>query len=161
MTDILAILSDEDLQALATGYDRPFLTGAAAGMIGYAKAQGLATWIGDTIYKAGLPATSLEYFERELVITAVVAAERDVFVLSGHIYWLLMEYLARGDASIRPVEKIADTLMTVAAYRGVNNFRLSRQVVEDVLKVLKAAVVAKTTRTQDILPLMVTAFPPR
>ena len=94
-------------------------------MIGYSKAAGLAQWIGDVVYndspdgRSTAKITSLAPAQREAVIIATVAAERDTFVLSGHLYWGLMEGLS--------VENLADILLTVASYSGINNFRLSRR----------------------------------
>lgn len=157
----MTILDSSDLALLKAGYDRAYLTGKAAAMISYSKAQGLASWIGNTIYRLNGPPSSLEFYEREIVITAVVAAQGDVFVLSGHIYWTLMEYLSRSDSSINPVEKVADVLLTVAAYQGVNNFRASRDVLQDVLRVLKIACTNGQATTQEILPRLLEEFPSR
>ncbi len=135
--ELLKILPKAAVDRLRKGYDRNALNFIAKVMIGYPKASGLAQWIGDVVYndtpdgRDTTTVTSLTPAQREMVIIATVAAERDTFVLSGHLYWGLMEGLS--------VENLGDILLTVAAYSGVNNFRLSRQVLEDVLEELDAA----------------------
>jgi alkylhydroperoxidase/carboxymuconolactone decarboxylase family protein YurZ len=167
MNSILNILSLQDLRDLRNGYNRDFLNEKAAKMIGYEKAEGLAGWVADVIYKTGDPnkvmVSSLDYYQREIAILAVTAAQRDTFVMSGHVYWLLMELLKGPCANeeLSAVAKVADVLLTAAAYTGVNNFRLSRTVLVDVLNVLKASCAAGITDTPQILVKMMEKFPPR
>jgi alkylhydroperoxidase/carboxymuconolactone decarboxylase family protein YurZ len=164
MTSLLTILSDRDLGDLARGYDREFHHRAASQMVGYEKASGFASWIGGTVYRDGQPSSSLEHHEREIAILAVAAIQRDTFVLSGHIYWTLMELL-RGPLAVGPpalaVEKVADVLLTVGAYAGINNFRLARTVLEDVLKMLKRACEAGECASAQIFPRLAESFPRR
>lgn len=161
------ILTIDELRALRDGYDRNFLTQGARKMIGYEKAQGLADWIGEVVYRMGDPSkvkvSSLAFFEREIVIVTVAAVQRDVFVLSGHFYWLLMELLLGPCANDEPtaVAKLADVVVTVAAYAGVDNFRLSLTVLADVLKVLKACYAEGAVSTKEVLGYLKAAFPPR
>jgi alkylhydroperoxidase/carboxymuconolactone decarboxylase family protein YurZ len=163
--ELLKILPKAAVERLRKSYDRNALTFIAKVMIGYPKAGGLAQWIGDVVYndtpdgRDTTTVTSLSPAQREMVIIATVAAERDTFVLSGHLYWGLMEGLS--------VENLADVLLTVAAYSGVNNFRLSRQVLEDVLEELDAAdqEAASTKGTQrstiDVIRRLKKKFPDR
>jgi alkylhydroperoxidase/carboxymuconolactone decarboxylase family protein YurZ len=129
---LLDILTSEDLAILRAGYDPSFLLGLAPRMVSYPKAAGFVGWISDVVFTYGAKASSLSPAAREMVIVAVMATERDTFVLSGHLYWALMEGLS--------VEQIGDTLATVATYRGINDLRYSLAVFQDVLLLLKKAV---------------------
>jgi len=133
MTDLLSVLSPDDVALLRSNYSREFLLTAAANMLPHRKAEGLVGWISSVVFQSNATGTnSLSAAQRELVIISVVATERDSFVLSGHLYWALMEGLS--------VENIADTLMTVGTYTGVNDFRYSSNVFLAVLGVLQKAV---------------------
>jgi alkylhydroperoxidase/carboxymuconolactone decarboxylase family protein YurZ len=153
--DLLAILSPEGLETLRRGYDQPFLLKAAQRMIPYHKMQRLTDWMLDVVYGAGADATSLSPRERELVLMGVIAAQRDTFVLAGRIYWGLMTGLS--------VENVADVLMTVAGYTGVNNVRLNVNVLTDVLQVLAraAATGGEAAATPAVLRELTKTFPKR
>ena len=153
--DLLGILSDQALRTLRAGFDRPFLMAAAARMITYHKAQGLTEWIRDVVYAAGPDPTSLSPRERELVLLGVISAQRDAFVLSGRIYWGLMEGLS--------VENVADALTSAGTYTGVNTFRFSVNVLIDVLQVLARAAETggEAAATPAVLRAMMAAFPRR
>jgi alkylhydroperoxidase/carboxymuconolactone decarboxylase family protein YurZ len=133
-TPLQDILTPQELALLRSHYNRDCLARLAPRMIPWPKAAGLVEWISDVVFTPGSATSSLSHGEREMVIVAVMAMQRDTVVLSGHLYWALMEDLS--------VEKIADTLMTVAAYRGVNTLRYALAVFRDVLLLLKKAVAA-------------------
>jgi len=170
----LPILDDAAMRKLRSGYDRKFLLGFAQSEVAYAKDAPLVAWIANTIFDASAPdhsgpVSSLTPWERELAIICVASVQRDTFVLSGHIYWALMEWEPPvGDPApaTRSIEKIADLLLTTATYAGVSNLRLSSRVFEDVLGALKdladAAVgPAAIVPTRDVLGRLKSLFPAR
>jgi alkylhydroperoxidase/carboxymuconolactone decarboxylase family protein YurZ len=138
------ILTPAELALLRSRYNRDCLARLAPRMIPWPKAAGFVGWTSDVVFTPGPgPGTSsLTHAEREMVIVAVMVTQRDTVVLSGHLYWALMEGLS--------VEKIADTLMTVATYQGVNALRYGLAVLRDVLLLLKDAVRDGKTTVEEL-----------
>jgi alkylhydroperoxidase/carboxymuconolactone decarboxylase family protein YurZ len=104
-------------------------------MVHHAKAKGFVDWISQVVFSSQTGGNSLTPAQREMVILSVLATQRDTFVMAGHIYWALMEGLS--------VEQVADTLMTVATYTGINDLRYSCEVFDRVLALLKDRITSR------------------
>jgi alkylhydroperoxidase/carboxymuconolactone decarboxylase family protein YurZ len=131
------ILTDDDLELLRRQYVRDVLLGLAPRMVHHAKAKGFVDWISQVVFSSSSQSggNSLTPAQREMVILSVLATQRDTFVMAGHIYWALMEGLS--------VEQVADTLMTVATYTGINDLRYSCEVFDRVLALLKDRITSR------------------
>jgi alkylhydroperoxidase/carboxymuconolactone decarboxylase family protein YurZ len=154
---------DKEFQTLKKNYHVEIFNAFAPRLIIYPKADKFVDWIRGSVYAdpeaqdpLGCPPPStLQSFEREIVVIALAAIKGDAYTLFGHFYWALME-----DKSAKPVEHVADILMTVGAYAGVDCLRWSLAVFGDVLDELKDAGGSDNTAdTASVLQRFAKRFP--
>jgi hypothetical protein len=160
--DTLGILSPRELEALRAGYNRKMLLALAPQLVAYSKLAPETSWIAQAVYaappnstgpsgSAGPPPapTCLTPWEREIVVLSLAMAKRDLFTMPAHLYWALMELLEHRVE--RPVEKLADVIMTAGTYSGIDDARWGISVLNKLLSALGTAVTKNLTTTQQLL----------
>ena len=142
--DVRQLLTSEDLLVLRRGFRRAVLSRAAhAVCVGpyTASAPAVEGWLG-LFYEQG---TLLEPAQRELVLNALLAAERHHRELAIHVYWGLMEGLGP--------EQLAATFLLIGMYAGIDAYRSAIRVMQSVCRTLHelAAASGVAVETENVI----------
>lgn len=131
--DVRQLLTPEDLLVLRRGFRRAVLSRAAHTVCVSpyaAAAPAIEGWLG-LFYEQGEQreqGTLLQPAHRELVLNALLAAERHHRELAVHVYWGLMEGLGP--------EQLAATFLLIGMYAGIDAYRSAIRVMQSVCRTL-------------------------
>jgi alkylhydroperoxidase/carboxymuconolactone decarboxylase family protein YurZ len=139
ITPVLEILDRADVEALRSGYQASpaavanFAEGKYAAL--YPPGKQIFNTFVDTFFTHGDPAApplvKLSARDRELSIIAMMAARSEVLTLAIHFYWAVGEGV--------DVASIAETLLLVGGYAGLDCYGSGLEVHSKTLTALKGA----------------------
>jgi alkylhydroperoxidase/carboxymuconolactone decarboxylase family protein YurZ len=145
-TDVREILTEAELTRLRDAFDlETMLVGARNSSAAYPPASTWNTWILDRFYEAGSEDNGLAAIDRERTVIALLTAEQSGLYLAIHVYWGL------ATAPGLSVNEIAQTMLLVGSYRGIDSFNAGLKVLQKTLGELKTLAAGEADPTADLV----------
>jgi len=149
LNHLTAVLSNEEVTSLRSGYDRSVMNALVERSISGIHPPA-APWMGFIMSELYGPDAALDPRDREILVIGLLAGRREFGTLAVHLYWGLMEGLS-------PAE-LAQVLTISGTYTGVSNFVQGTRVAHRTLGLLKEHAVTDTS-VPAVLARLVQLFP--